>query len=78
MQSAKDYLRVEVDRMLSEAHSLTVKAEKENRSLADEERKRAEQLLKGVGEKRVEIAAIEDNEKLQKAIEDMNGSFRAR
>jgi len=74
-QSVQDYLRVEVSRLLSEAHSFTAKAEKESRSLAQEERERVEILLKAVEEKRKQIIDIEDNEKLQKTIEDMNGSL---
>ncbi len=71
MQSAKEYLKTEVNRTLQEAHSITEKAEKENRSLAAEERENAEGLLKSVGEMRIRIADIEDNEKLQESIDAM-------
>lgn len=74
-QTAKDYLKAEIEKMLKEAHSLSAKAESENRSLASEERERAEELLSEVNEKRIEISNMEDNESLQKAIREMNGSL---
>lgn len=74
-QTARDYLLAEVDRELKQAAEFTAKAEEENRSLAPEEREKAEALVQSAREKRTQIANMEDNERLADAIEKMNGSL---
>lgn len=73
MQSAKEYLQSEVDRMLAEATSITETAAKAARSVTAEEKQRIEQLISDATSRKARIQDMEDTEKLRESVERMRG-----
>jgi len=74
-QSAKDFLKSEVNRKLSEATAITAKAEEEGRSLDPEEHKQVEEILAEVGGLKGRLQDFENNEKLQDNIDRLRGPW---
>lgn len=73
MQSAKDFLKGEIDRKLAEATALTDGAQKAARSLSTEEKSRVEALLSETTNLKARVREMEDNEQLAESIERMRG-----
>ena len=61
-------MKSELEQLLAEASAIVKRVEGEHRGITSDERRRAEKVLERAGE-------IRDNEKLRKAVEDMNGSL---
>lgn len=74
-QTAKDYLKSEMNRKVAEAQAITANAESETRSVTSEEKDQVERLIAEAQGLKSKITSIEDNEHLRKSIEDMNGVF---
>jgi HK97 family phage major capsid protein len=72
-QSVKDYLQADVNRKLAEAKRITEAADAAARSMTDDERKSVEGLLKDVQGLKGRIQEIEDNENIQRAIDELRG-----
>lgn len=73
MQSAKEYLKAEIDRKLAEAEAITNASLKEGRSISDEERQKVSNLVEEATQYKTRVAEMVDNEKLHESIERMRG-----
>lgn len=62
MKKTLEQLRKEIRELLDESKQLYAKADAEKRSLSDEEETRAEEILKGIDERKAEITKLEDEE----------------
>lgn len=71
MQSAKEYLKAEIDRKLAAATGITEGAQKASRSLSTEEKSQVEGLLSDVSQYKGRVQEMDDNERIASAIEDM-------
>jgi HK97 family phage major capsid protein len=71
MQSAKDFLKAEIDRKLAEAARLTEGAQKAARNLSPEEKTTVENLLSEATGLKARVRDMEDNEKIAESIEQM-------
>jgi len=69
LKSAKEYLESEVNRLVSQARTITSAAESDNRALTDDERMQVEGLITETNTLKARIAEQDDNERLLKAIE---------
>ena len=61
-------MKSELEQLLAEASAIVKRVEREHRGITSDERRRAEKVLERVGQ-------IRDNEKLAKAVEQMNGQL---
>jgi len=71
MQSAKDFLKAEIDRKLAAASSITETAQKAARSLTSDEKQQVETLITEVNQFKARVQEMEDNERIAEAIEGM-------
>jgi HK97 family phage major capsid protein len=70
-KSAKDYLKAEIDRLVTQAGSITSVASSENRSLLSREKQTVEGLLATAQEYKARIKEMEENDSLNEQIEAM-------
>jgi HK97 family phage major capsid protein len=70
-QSAKDFLKAEIDRKLEVASNITETAQKAARSLTSEEKQQVETLLTEVNQFKSRVQEMDDNERIAEAIEGM-------
>jgi HK97 family phage major capsid protein len=70
-QSAKDFLKAEIDRKLEVASNITETAQKAARSLTADEKQQVETLLTEVNQFKSRVQEMDDNERIAEAIEGM-------
>ena len=70
-QSAKDFLKAEIDRKLEVASNITETAQKAARSLSADEKQQVENLLTEVNQFKSRVQEMDDNERIAEAIEGM-------
>lgn len=71
MQSAKDFLKAEIDRKLAAASAITEGAQKAARSLSSDEKQQVEALIAEVNQFKSRVQEMDDNERIAEAIEGM-------
>jgi HK97 family phage major capsid protein len=74
-QSAKDYLKSEMNRLLDEAQAVTAQAESEGRDVTDDEKAQVEKLLEVASQHQARIKKIEATEDLRDRVERISDSF---
>lgn len=74
-QTAKEYLKSEMNRLLDEAKTITAKAEAEGRDVTDDEKGQVEKLLDVAAQHQARIKKIEDTEDLRDRVEKISDQF---
>lgn len=76
-QSAKEYLKLEMNRKLEAAQAITARVDTEGREVTSEEKAQVEKLLDDARGFKARITQIEDTEDLRDSIERMTEVFNA-
>lgn len=74
-QTAKDYLKVEMNRRIADAQTITSKVESEGRTVTADEKAEVEKLVSEAQGFKNRVQQMEDTEKLRESIDQMNGAY---